>query len=103
MKQITEDNFKTEVLENQSPCLVDFYSTTCGPCRAMEPTLKAAEGKHENVKFFKIEASDGMKTFTEYKVSRVPTFILFKDGQVVDQKLGMIRAEDLDTWIKEKL
>lgn len=102
MLNLNSDNFKSEVIESKTPVLVDFYATSCGPCRRLEPILKDMEGKVAEVKFAKVEANDAMDVFGEYKVSRVPTMIIFKDGKAVDSKAGLMSEKDISDWIQEK-
>jgi len=99
MKNLSDNDFKSEVLESETPVVVDFWSIGCGPCRQMEPLLKAAEAKHDKVKFAKIQPEDGMGIFTEYGVSAVPTLILFKNGTSVKRKTGMMQEAELEEWL----
>lgn len=103
MLNLNKDNFKTEVLESKTPVLVDFFSIGCGPCRSLEPNLKLVEEKMSDVKFAKIEAGDALETFMNYNVVRVPTMILFKEGQEVDRKGGVMSEKDLTEWINSKV
>ncbi len=101
MKEVTTSDFKTEVLDSQDIVLVDFFSIGCGPCRSMEPVLREAEGRNPNTKFVKIEASES-DVFVDYKVSRVPTLVVFFHGKDVDRKVGVMSGEELDLWLKKK-
>lgn len=102
MLQLMNENFKNEVLEHNEMVLVDFYATSCGPCRLLEPILKKTEENHTNVKFAKVEASDALDVFSQYKVNHVPTLILFKDGKELDRKIGLVSETALKEWIKTK-
>jgi thioredoxin 1 len=99
---ILENNsFKNEV--SQGLVFVDFHSIGCGPCRMMEPTLKALDEKMKNIKFAKIEASDGEDVFIAYGISHVPTFVLFKEGKEVGRRSGLMSMDDTEKWINERL
>jgi thioredoxin 1 len=91
MKQITTDTFKEEVLNYKGVVLVDFYADWCGPCRMLGPILEQvdAENKDTNIKLVKLNVDDNQKTAMEYNVMSIPTVIIFKDGKVFDQKVGV--------------
>lgn len=101
MEQISK-NFKEEVLDCEKLVLVDFSSPYCGPCKYLEPTLKKISEKLTDVKFVKVSVEDMMEQFTEYKVSAVPTMVLFKDGKELERKVGNLGEEALIEWIKSK-
>jgi len=103
MLSLKKDGFKAEVLESENPVLVDFYGLGCGPCRTLEPTLKSLAGKNGDVKFAKIEAGEAMELFAEYKVNRVPTLIIFKDGKEVDRRAGLMSEKDIAEWLNLKV
>ena len=96
-------NFKSEVVESKTPVFVDFWSIGCGPCRMMDPTIKALESKMTNVKFAKIEASDGGAMFSEHRVTHIPTFIIFKDGKETSRKSGLMSEADAEKWINSNI
>ena len=103
---LNKDNFKSEVLENKAPVLVEFYSVGCGPCRLLEPILRGIADKissDQGIKFAKLDSHDGMDVFTENRVSHVPTMILFKDGKAIDRKLGLMSERDIVNWITSAL
>ncbi len=88
-------NFKTEVLEAVEPVLVDFWAAWCPPCRAMEPTL---ESLARDFKVCKVNIDSNQELAARYGVSSIPTLLVFKDGQVAAQHVGVtpeatLRAE----------
>jgi len=99
MITLNDKNFKSEVLESSTPVLVDFWSMGCGPCRALEPILKAVDGK-VGAKIGKIEPVEGMEAFTTHRVSHVPTMIIFKEGKEVSRKTGVLNEAQLTEWVK---
>lgn len=84
--EITENNFETEVTNSPVPVLLDFWSTSCGPCRMIAPVLDriAAEMKGE-AKIGKVNVANNMKLAVTHKVTLLPTLIIFKNGQEVDR------------------
>jgi len=91
MKIITTHDFNTEVLEHSGVVLVDFYADWCGPCRMLGPMLEELDNDNNDkgVKFVKINVDDNQKTAALYGVMSIPTVIIFKDGKILDQKVGV--------------
>ncbi len=91
MKHITSDTFKEEVLDYKGVVLVDFYADWCGPCRMLGPILEEIdeENKDTNIKLVKLNVDDNQLTAMEYNVMSIPTVVIFKNGKVFDQKIGV--------------
>jgi thioredoxin 1 len=83
---LEEFNFKHEVLESAEPVLVDFWAEWCGPCRMMTPTLTALARDH---KVCKVNVDRNPKLAARYQISSIPALMIFKNGQVVAQHLGV--------------
>lgn len=93
---ITKDNFEQEVLQSSVPVLVDFWATWCGPCRMQAPVLAAlAEELGNKVKVGKINVDEEMELAVGFKVSSIPTLIVFKDGKAVQKTIGFSSREQL--------
>ena len=89
INSITDSSFETEVLKSSVPVLVDFWATWCGPCKALAPKLEEIAGKQgEKIKIVKLDVDQNPETAGRFGVRGIPTLILFKGGQMVDQLVG---------------
>ena len=91
----TDAAFDQDVLKSDTPVLVDFWAPWCGPCRAMSPTVDAIATEFVGkIKVGKLNTDENQSTPSRYGIRGIPTLLLFKGGQVVDQKVGgMPKAE----------
>jgi thioredoxin 1 len=86
---INSDDFEKEVLHSQTPVLVDFWGPNCGPCRALTPHLEKIEEEYGGkFKLVKIDASKNRRFCLTQKVTGLPTFLLYKDGQEIERLSG---------------
>ena len=100
MRKINKEEFKELVLEGKGLKLVDFYADWCGPCRMLGPFLEDLSEEVKNVDFYKINVDNYGDVARDYQVSSIPTLILFKDGNLVDKKIGFLPKEVLKEWIE---
>ena len=93
---LTKENFAAEVLKATSPVLVDFWAEWCGPCKMIGPILdEIAEEYSGRVKIGKVNIDQEQGLATEYGVRAIPTLLLFHQGQVADQMVGLRSKRDL--------
>jgi thioredoxin 1 len=86
----------SEIIKSNTPTLVDFYATWCGPCKTMSPILEDFKKKMgDKVKVIKIDVDKNPKAASVYQVRGVPTLILFKGGQIKWRQSGVVMANDL--------
>lgn len=93
---MTDKNFKEEVLEEEIPVLVDFWSSWCPPCKIMEPVMQQLDHELNGVlKVCEINIDQNPFTASRYRIGGVPTFILFKDGGELRRRTGAQSRQQL--------
>ena len=100
MQAITQNDFQTTVLDNKGIVVVDFYTDWCQPCKQLAPILEELSTTMTAVTFVKINAEDAGELAMQYQVRSVPTLIIFKAGQIVEQIMGVQPKETLQEKIK---
>ncbi len=103
-KAVTDDSFKQDVLQAPGPVLVDVWAEWCGPCRAVAPILdEIAQEYAGKLTIAKVNIDENPATPNEYAVRGIPTMMLFKDGKLVDTKVGALPRSQLRDWVAGKL
>ncbi len=93
---LTDENFETEVLKSEVPCLVDFWAPWCGPCRMVGPVIEEiAEEYKGKIKVGKLNVDQAPETALKYGIMSIPTIALFKEGNVAGKTVGALPKENL--------
>jgi len=101
---IGDGEFKKEVLESQQPVLVDFWATWCAPCRAIAPLIDDLASQYKGqVKVTKINIDDNQNTPQQYGIRSIPTLLVFKGGQVVEQIVGRVDKSRIEDALRKAL
>lgn len=100
-----DHNFDQEVLKSKKVVLVDFWAEWCGPCQTMIPIVEelAKEYKDQPIKIGKLNVDENRKEVSKYGIMSIPTFILFKDGKVINQLSGVQPKEKLKKILDQNL
>ena len=99
--KFTTANFAVEVLDSDMPVLVDFYAQWCGPCKMMGPVVKEmADIFDGKMKIGKLDIDESMDIAQKYRVMSVPSFLVFKDGQVAGTFVGGMSQKDLEEKVE---
>jgi thioredoxin 1 len=93
---LTDDNFKSEVLESTVPVLVDFWAEWCGPCKQIAPVVEEiARTFNGKLKVGKVDVDANNQTALNYMIRSIPSLLIFKNGKVIDQIVGAVPRQQL--------
>lgn len=104
ISEVTDTNFQAEVIESETPVLVDFWAPWCGPCRMVAPVLEEiAQEKGDALKIVKLNTDENQQTAIAYEVLSIPTLILFKNGQIAKKVVGAYPKRKLEAELEPVL
>ena len=85
---INKNNFHEEVMKSEKPVLIDFWAPWCGPCRMVVPIIDEIAAEHPEYKVVKVNVDEEVELASQFRVVSIPTLVVMKNGQVVDQSVG---------------
>lgn len=101
---VSDDSFESDVLKASGPVLVDFWAEWCGPCRQLAPTVEGLASDYDGrVAVGKLNVDDNPGVAERFSIRGIPTLLLFKEGQVVDQVVGLVDGAQLKQMIDKHL
>jgi thioredoxin 1 len=102
--QVSDASFDGDILKSDVPVLVDFWAPWCGPCRSVAPIVEDLANQYAGkLKVAKINVDESTDVATRYQITSIPTFILFKNGQVADRALGALPRSEFVKLIDRNL
>jgi len=102
--KISDDTFEEHVINEGKPILVDFWAEWCGPCKQIGPILEEISNEYnDKITIGKLDVDENPETPGKYQIRGIPTMLLFKNGELIDTKVGMSSKNDLTDWIDKNI
>ena len=98
--KLTKDNFDQEVIQSETPVLIDFYADWCGPCKMMGPVVEELASERSDIKVCKINVDEEMDLAQKFGVMSIPTFISFAGGEMKGKQIGAVPKSALADLLK---
>ena len=104
IKNCNENDFEEEVLKSNLPVIVDFWAEWCGPCKMLTPILEELSNEMKNeINVVKVNLDENQDLAMKYSIRSIPTLLLFKEGNLIDTKVGLLPKSEIVTWFKSKI
>ena len=103
LPDVTDATFQAEVLESETPVLVDFWAPWCGPCRVVHPILEEMAAERSDLNIVSLNVDDNQQTAARYEVLSIPTLILFKSGAEATRVIGAMPKRRLEAELEPAL
>ncbi len=97
---LNESNFD-QIVSAENPILVDFWAEWCGPCKTMHPVFESLSKTYPKIKFARVNVDNNQNISTRFAVQSIPTFIMFKSGQIIDKMMGAVGAPGIHMICKK--
>ena len=97
---ITKENFESEVLNSDSPVLLDFWATWCGPCRMIAPIVEQLSEERSDIVVGKIDVDQEMELAVQFRIVSIPTLVVMKQGQVTATSVGYCAKADIEKLLE---
>jgi thioredoxin 1 len=101
--EVTDANFQAEVIESETPVLVDFWAPWCGPCRMVAPVLQEIAAERDDVRIVKLNTDDNPHTAANYGILAIPTMLLFRNGAEAHRIQGAMPKKRLEAELEPAL
>jgi len=104
IKNLNLDNFDNEISSSNIPVLVDFWAEWCGPCKMLGPILEEiSKDLKDKLQVVKVNLDENQDLAMKYSIRSIPTLLLFKEGELIDTKVGLLPKSDLVEWLASKI
>lgn len=103
VKDIKTNEFKEKVLNSAKPVLVDFWASWCGPCKMLSPAVDSVSEQVSEADFYKVNVDEEPSLAQEFGIMSIPTLIVFKNGEAVDQSVGVVPEADIKALVEKAL
>ena len=104
IKNCNENDFENEVLKSNLPVIVDFWAEWFGPCKMLTPILEELSNEMKSeINVVKVNLDENQDLAMKYSIRSIPTLLLFKEGNLIDTKVGLLPKSEIVTWFKSRI